>query len=159
MLRVCFQPVSEQASEKVAVDRHATALVVSCDTAASSPLTSFLHFFQSCDTSYLIDAGSTVTRLVHGPAAESQNVGCSLEHFCCCKLIEMTDPLFHVSTLQPGQVLVDPSKPALVHEDRPIAESCLSRNSSFGSCDHDRPTSEKRRKRWDNILLSQCQKL
>ena len=40
-----------------------------------------------------IDADPTATRLVHSHAAESQSVGCSLEHFCCCKVVVIAD--FH----------------------------------------------------------------
>ena len=79
------------------VGRQATALVVSCDTAETSPLAQFLNLLQSSETPHPIDAGSTVTCLVH------------------------------------GQELADPLKPALVHEDRPIADSCLGGYSSSGS--------------------------
>ena len=36
---------------------------------------------QSSDTAHPIDAGSTVTRLVHGHAAESQSVGIKAPDF------------------------------------------------------------------------------
>ena len=97
-----------------------TAFVASCDTAESSPLTSFLNFLQSSEPAHPTDAGPTVTRLVHGPAAEPQRTSCCVEHLCCCRLIEIPDPLLRIPTLEPGQELVDPCmKPALVHEDRP----------------------------------------
>ena len=105
-LRECFQLVSERAWEKAVVGRQAIAHVVSCDTAESSPLTSSWHLFQSSDTSYPIDADSSLTS-VH------------------------------------GQEVVDPLKPAQVREERSIADPCLGRHSSFGSCEHDRPTWEK----------------
>ena len=79
--------------------------------------------------------------------------GCSLEHFCCCRMLEIPDFVLRISCLECGQELVDPL-PALVHEDRPIAESCLGRHSSFGSCDHNRPSWE----RWHTIFLSRCQR-
>ena len=55
---------------------------------------------------------------------------------------------------------VDSSVTCLVHEDRPIADSCLGRYSSrFGSCDDDRQTLEKWHQPCDKILSSQFQKL
>ena len=43
-------------------------------TAERLPLTPSLHFLQSSETLYRIDAGSTVARLVHNHAVESQSV-------------------------------------------------------------------------------------
>ena len=68
----------------------------------SPSLVSVLRFLESSETSHSIDAGHTVTCLVH------------------------------------DQDLVDSLKPALVHDDRPIADSCLGRHSSLGNCDHGR---------------------
>ena len=50
---------------RVAVGRQTSDFVVSKETAESSPLTSSLHFLQSSETAHPIDAGSTVTCLVH----------------------------------------------------------------------------------------------
>ena len=87
-LHECFQLVSERARERLVVGRQTTAFVVSCDTAERFPvasslhvLQSSLHFLQSSETAHPIDAGSTAARLVHGHAAKSHSVGCSLEHF------------------------------------------------------------------------------
>ena len=134
-LRECFQLVSERARERVAVGRRAAAFVVSCDTAERSPLTSSLHFLQSSETAH--------------PTDESQSVASRLEHFCCCRAIESPDCLLRILCLECGQELADPLKPALVHEDRPIADSCLGRHSSFGNCDHDRTTWETWHKQWE----------
>ena len=79
MLPTCFGAGEE---ERVVVGRQATALVVPCDIAESSPLTSFLNFLHVSETAHPTDAGSTVTCLVHGQAAESQSVGCRLEQSC-----------------------------------------------------------------------------
>ena len=56
-----FQLVSERGRERVVVGRQATVHVVSRDRADSSS-----HSLQSSETLYPIDAGSTVTCLVHG---------------------------------------------------------------------------------------------
>ena len=106
----------------VVVGRQATLHVVVCDTAENFSLISFLHHLQKFETSHSIDAGHTVTCLVH------------------------------------GHELVDSLKPALVHDDRPIADPCLDRHSSLGNCDHDRPPGEKWHKRRDQTLFNQCQK-
>ena len=145
--------------ERVVVGSQTTAFVVSCDTAGSSPLTSILNFLQRSKSTHRIDASATVTCLVHGHVAESHRVGCCFEYVRRCWVIEIPDPLFQISTLQPGQELVDPLKTALVHEDQPIADSCLGRHSSFECSGHDRPTREKWHQRWDTILLSQCLRL
>ena len=137
----CFQLVSERTRERewqTAARRLHLSYLVTLQK-------SYSHFLQSSEILYPIDAGSTVTRLVH-----SQSVGCSLEHFCCCKVIEIPDLLLWISC---GQELVDPLTPALVREDRPIADSCYSGSSSFGSCDTDRPTREKWHKRWGKIIF------
>ena len=55
----------------------------------------------------------------------------SVEQFCRCKVIETPEPPFRICILQPGQELVDPLKPALVHEDRPIADTSLGRTLQF----------------------------
>ena len=68
--RVCFQLVSEREKERVAVVRQTIAFVVHCNTAESSPLTSFLNFLQRSEPALPIDAGPTVTGLGHGHAAE-----------------------------------------------------------------------------------------
>ena len=117
-LRECLQLVSEWARERVVLARQTTAFFESSETGAGPPLTSSLHFLQRSENAHPTDAGSTLTRLVH------------------------------------GQERVD----SLVHENRPIADSSFGRHSSLGSCDHDRPTWEKCRKRWDKIFFSQCQK-
>ena len=138
-------------SLSLVVGRQTTAFVESSDYAERCPLTSSLHFLQSSETAQPIDAG-----LVQSHAAESQSVGCSLEQLQGNRI-----PVFilQISCLECGQELVDPLKPALIHENRPIADSCLGRHSSFGSCDHDRPTWEKWHKRWDKISDSQYQRL
>ena len=58
-----------------------------------------LHFLQSAEYPHLIDASSTVTCLVHGQTDESQSVGCSLEPFCCGRVIETPDGLYKISYL------------------------------------------------------------
>ena len=63
-----------------------------------------------------------------------------------------------VACLVHGHELVDPLESVVVHEDRSIAGPYLGRHSSFGSCDHDRPSWEKQHKRLDKILLYQRQK-
>ena len=100
---------------------------------------SFLPFLQSFETSHSIDADSTVTCLVHGHVVESQSVGCSLEESRCDRVIETPDFPHQISTLQLGQELVDPLKPALVHEDRPLTHFCFGGYSNFGNCNHDHP--------------------
>ena len=75
-----------------------------------------------------------------------------LNIFCCGR-----ENNFQILTLQPGQELVDPLKPTLVHEDRPIADPCLGRHSSFESCDHDKPTREKSNPWWDKIIFLNVQ--
>ena len=137
-LRECFHLVWEWAREREwSIGRKTTAFVVSFDTGERHPLTSSLHFLQSSETAHPIEAGSTVTRLVHG-----KSVGCRLEHFCSCRVIEIPELFLRSLCLESEQELVDPSKQALVHEDRPI-DPCLSGHSSFGSCDYDRPKREK----------------
>ena len=83
----------------------------------------FLHFLQSSETPHSLDTGSFVTCLVHGHLALStKSVGCRREQHCCGRVIEVPDFLFRISCLECGQELVDPLTPALVHEDRPIAD-------------------------------------
>ena len=69
-------------------------------------------------------------------------------------VIEIPDFLLPISCLEYGQEFVDPLKLALINKDRPVADSSFGRHSSFGSCDHDRPTWEKWHKRRDKILFS-----
>ena len=87
-LRECFQLVSERERERVVVDGKTIAFVVSCDIAERFPLSSFLHFLQSAEIAHPVDAGPTVTRLVHGHAAEPRRNGRCVEHICCCKVIK-----------------------------------------------------------------------
>ena len=94
---------------------------------------------QSAEKVYLIDAGSTVTCFVHGQAADSESVVSRLDHFFCAKVLKIPDLLHKIPALSPVQELVDPSKRALVNEDRPFADSCLDKYSRFVCCDHDRP--------------------
>ena len=68
------------------------------ERARMSP-TRFLDFLPSAEKPHLIDAGSTVTCLVHGQAAESQSVGCCFEQFCCGSVIEISDDLYQISIL------------------------------------------------------------
>ena len=59
------QLVSEWVRQRVAVGRQTTAVVESCDTPERLQLITSLHFLRGSDTAHLIDAGSTVARLVH----------------------------------------------------------------------------------------------
>ena len=104
-LRECFQLVSEWARERLAVGRQTIAFVISCHTAERCPLTSSLHFLQSSETAHPIDAGSSVARLVHSHAVESQSVGCSLEYVCRCKVIEIPDLSSGFPALSAGRTL------------------------------------------------------
>ena len=65
---------------------------------------------------------------------------------------EISYDFYQASTLKLETELVDPLRPAMVHEHPPIADSRLGRYSRFVRCDHDRPTWEKRQKRWYNLL-------
>ena len=87
---------------RVVVGRQATALVVSCHTAESSPRTSFLHF---CRVLNLVPDRWLHCDVFDGHAAESQNVGCRLEHFCC-RVIEIPDFLFRVPFFESGRSLL-----------------------------------------------------
>ena len=102
--------------------------------------TSIWDCLQSAENLYSIGVGSTETCLEHGQAIESQNVGCRPDHLFCSWVDEVSDDVYKTSTLQPWQRLVEQSRQALVHEDRPIADSCLGEHSRFVSCDQDRLT-------------------
>ena len=132
--RECFNFVSERTKERVV-----------------SP-TSFQHFSQSSETPQSIDARTFVTCLVHRCAVESQSVSWHREHYCCGTAVEISDFLLPISCVECGQELVDPLKPALDHEDRPDADSCLGRHSNFGRCDYGRQTFGEVALPWDKIL-------
>ena len=117
-----------------------------------------MHFLQSSDTAHSLDAGFTVTRVVHGRGAEPQRVGCRREQHCCGKVIESPDCLLQISCPEFGQELADPLKSALVHEDRPVADSFLGTPVSeveITTDQHGRSSATG----WDEIFLSQRQKL
>ena len=67
------------------------------------------------------------------------------------KVDDISYDFYQASTLKRETELVDPLKAAMVHEHPPIADR-LGRYSRFVHCDHDRPTWEKRQKRWYNLL-------
>ena len=85
-----------------------------------SRLSSFLNFLRSPERTHPIDAGPTVTCLV--PLDISPQLGTRFPSF------------------SRGKSLFAHGRPALVHEDRSIADSCLCRHPCLESCDHDRPT-------------------
>ena len=86
--------------------------------------------------------GRETAFVVSRDTAESLPMTSSLHFLQSSETTHPIDTGSTVTLLVYGQELVDSLKPALVHEDRPIADSCLIRHSSFGSCDHDRPTRE-----------------
>ena len=94
--------------------------------------TSFWDSLQSAERVYSMDAGSTVTCVPHGETTESRSVGCQQDHFFCGRVVSTPVLLYNIPALKRVQELVDPSKRALVCEDRPITDSCLRSGTSDG---------------------------
>ena len=127
-LRGCFQLVLERARERVVAGCQIAALVVSHDSECF-PLTSCLICCESSEHTQPNAAGPTVTCLVLGPAGEIQRVGCCFDPTSRSRVIEIPDPLKHISTPQPAQELVHPLTLALIHKNKPTAHPCFDRYS------------------------------